>query len=68
MIEEGNCIRLYGQNGRHMLSLLPCGKDGIDIATPDGEVLYCDQEGDLKDIVTLLLPLVRPVSPRMPRI
>lgn len=45
---NGNtCIRLRGADGNY-LSLLPCGIDPIngrvtvvDLATPDGKVIYC---------------------------
>lgn len=33
-------IRLYDENGNHLLSIVPCG-NGTDIAHPDGKVFWC---------------------------
>jgi hypothetical protein len=40
-------VRIYNREGDHVLSLLPCGVDEngqttcVDLATPDGKVLFC---------------------------
>lgn len=61
MIDEEKCIRLYDQSGRHVLSLVSCGT-GVDIATPDGDVLFCDQADDLKDVLAVLQGCQRSVE------
>ena len=35
------CIRIYDSNGDHRLSILNCDDGHVDLATPDGEVLWC---------------------------
>jgi hypothetical protein len=54
ILKYGNCARLYDEDGKHVLSILPCpdcpeGGDGkseyayaVDVATPDGKVVWCD--------------------------
>lgn len=44
-IPDGGCIRLYGQDGMHRLSILACCSDDdhYDLATPEGKVLWCSK-------------------------
>jgi len=60
-IPPDKCIRLYSQDGRHVLSLLWC-PSGTDVATPDGEVLYCDGTNDLDDILRHLQGCEKPID------
>jgi hypothetical protein len=45
---DENCVRIYGSDGTHKLSLLPCSVDAqgevvcVDLCLPDGGVVYCD--------------------------
>ena len=60
-LDEDTCIRLYDQGGRHVLSLVAC-HEGVDISTPDGEVLFCDQANDLAQVLEVLQGCERPVA------
>lgn len=42
-LDFDHCIRLYDEDGNHILSILRCfGDGGFDIANPDGKVLWAD--------------------------
>lgn len=60
-IKAENCIRLYSQEGKHVLSLVAC-PSGVDICTPEGDVMYCDSQGDLNEILTHLSDCQRPIE------
>ncbi len=51
------CIRVYNSDGDHKLSILPCSEvEGrYDLCTPDGEVLYCDVDPELVEVLALVM-------------
>jgi hypothetical protein len=55
-LSENKCIRLRGKNGNYV-SLLACGVEEdrkvswVDLATPEGKVLYCGVPLELVDIL-----------------
>jgi hypothetical protein len=60
-LKAGNCIRLYNQEGKHVLSLVAC-PSGVDICTPDGDVMYCDSQQDLGEVLEHLKDSQRPIE------
>lgn len=48
-LDYNSCVRLYNENGEHVLSVLRCHSGGFDIATPDGKVLWADCDGKWMD-------------------
>jgi hypothetical protein len=57
------CIRLRDEKGNHRLSLLVCGVDDngetkwVDLATPDGKVVYCGVDIGLVNLFISFLGL-----------
>ena len=47
-MESDKCVRLYDKEGKHRLTLLQCvyNSERMDIATPEGLVLVCDDGED----------------------
>lgn len=58
-LEWNECIRLYNEKGEHVASLLTCIDDdnSIDLALPDGKVLYCGVENEFVECIKQLLPV-----------
>ncbi len=49
------CIRLHDKDGNHRLSILRCHDGGgFDYATPDGEVVWADCDGENYEFVEML--------------
>ena len=41
-LASDSCVRLYNGKNEHILTLLPCHDEScVDLATPDGQVVYC---------------------------
>lgn len=50
VLKYDDCVRLYDCAGQHIVSILHCGENSYDIATPDGKVLYCGVDKGLVDV------------------
>lgn len=61
-LKDGEFIRLYDNNGKHLFSILPCGvEDGeavdYDLAYPSGKVEYCKVDHELVDSLLKAFPI-----------